>query len=144
MGYSTPPIKAGPDIISGADINTYLRDNLLFFKAHIEATAGVHGLAAGIHVLGVIDEDYHIEAQRSAEYGPGQGDYSVTFTWLDPFAELISVTHITEETGGPGDALDGKPDVITAMSVTGCTIYRTISGGDNPRFRLHVIALGRD
>jgi hypothetical protein len=127
------------DTITGAELNTYLRDNLLAEKAHHDANSGVHGIDAANYVMGCWAHHHRIEGHRSAEQS-GAGGKDVNFTWDIAYASPPLVLHSIEYISG--DATVPLDICLTAVSETGCTLHFSVTGDGH--WRGHVIAIGSD
>lgn len=131
--------KIAANTISGADLNTYLRDNLLAEKAHHDANSGVHGIDAANYVMGHWSGHHRIEGHRGDEVS-GAGGKDVNFTWGIAYASPPLVLHSIEWISG--DATIGWDICLTDVTTTGCTLHFTITGDGH--WRGHVIAIGSD
>jgi len=136
--------KTGASTISAAELNTYLRDNLLALKAHQANTTGQHGINAATHITGANAPGMHIEGHRSAhQYYTGAAAFDMTFTWDNAFTTLTAVISTFErEYGGGGNA----GVALKSSSNTGCVgrIAVVMDPEQWVNFHIHVIALGVD
>jgi hypothetical protein len=133
--------KAAGGTISAADMNTYLRDNLIALKAHNDDTAAVHGLHASTYMAGAAYSARRLEGMRSAETGGGGGDYDVTFSFGTTYTNVFAIIHSIEGVVEGGFLLNGR---ITSRSNSGCTVrvHSDDDDGSYKHFRVHVVVYG--
>jgi hypothetical protein len=138
--------KGGADTISAADLNTYLKDNLVALLAHDSATAGVHGINAANYLIGSAYSGAWWEGIIAAGTTNTNDTFDITFTWVKAYTALLFCKYAREDYGqalGDPDLPEGQRDrhCMMAASTTGCTVS-VHQNGKALDYSFHVVAFG--
>ena len=139
--------KDANSTISAADLNTYVRDNLLALKAHDDQAGGAHGINAANYLIGSIYASGWWEAIIATGTTNTNDVNVITVTWVKAYtAYLLFVKYAREDYGqalGDPDLPEGQRDrhCMTAASTTGCqiSVHNNLKELD---YSFHVVAFG--
>lgn len=137
----TPPKTWTTETLTSSDMNLHVRDNELYLKAHVDASAAQHGLPANANVLGNrAAAGQFMQVAVASQYESGAGAwYTLTATFPVAFTALVHYVAVVTNDCGTDHTAHPAPVNWTA-SVTAVTCYTYVPNGHTATLR--VIAIG--
>jgi hypothetical protein len=104
MAWTAPATWTTGQVVTAANLNEQIRDNETYIKAHIDASAAVHGLAASVNALGSKQAAaLRIEYASANSAATGNGAIaSVSVTWTNAFTTVYAVSVFMTVAKGAG------------------------------------------
>lgn len=147
MAWTAPKTWAA-ETLTSSDMNLHVRDNELYLKAHVDASAEVHGLPANANVLGNrAAAGQFVQVITASQYEAGAGAwYTLTATFPVAFTTLVhyqaSITNdIPNDHEDVGGAFGGAPqphNFTSSVSAVTCRVW--VANGHTVVLR--VLAIG--
>jgi hypothetical protein len=137
MTFTAIPLKNNGYGISAAELNLYLRDNLLDLKAHLDRRYGVHGLPdnRNLRIQASSVPGQHVEWGWTGEIGPGNYP-NYDFTFVHPYSAIPAVIPSSRYIRTDGEGESGgyqriQDLVVKGISTTGVQIRARNTSGDS-------------
>jgi len=142
--WTAPRTWATGEVVTESMLNTHVRDNLDWLKAHADARSAVHALGSGEYIVGTRHGKYRIEIKTVGLTSSGDNIYTASGSWDNAFGS--SILAVALGVVSTYNASDGGRNNhwIQAMSTTGFTAALGDSGGGNMGCTYYVWGFGRD
>jgi hypothetical protein len=131
--WTTPRTWTTGEVVTASMLNTHLRNNLDWLKAHADARKGVHGLASNEYLLSTKRGAYRIELGSAANG-----------SWYSAFGNAVWGIAMGVNSGYSSSDAGRNFAYISAFSKTGFTVRLADSGGGDMSCTIYVWGYGTD